>query len=59
MPKDDKGIINYRSFVILNGEVKTYSNLRKSSEVSQRKQDYKMLHYDSLNTNFSDSNRSA
>ncbi len=59
MPKDDKGIINYRSFVILNGEFKTHSNLRKRSEVSQREQDYKILHYDSLNPNFSDRNRSV
>ena len=59
MPKDDKGIINYRSFVILNDEFKTQSDLRKRSEVSQREQDCKMLHYHSLNTNFSDGNRSA
>ncbi len=39
MPKDDKGIINYRSFVLLNGEFKTHSYLRKCSEVSQREQD--------------------
>ena len=50
---------NSRSLVMLNGEFKTHSNLRKRSEVSQREQECKMLHYHSLNTNFSDGNRSA